>query len=440
MATKQLRAEQCSKSEIMYDVLPREQVVIVGDYTAYYGPISALNDGTPLQFDIKGAGTDYLDPSDIYLKLKVKITKADGKNIESTNAVAPINDIGNAMFSNVDLVMNNVVVSETSNMYGAKCYGSTLFSLPQDVKDTHLFMEGWHADQATKFDDALNTGYQVRRDRFALSKEVELKTKIHTDLSFQNRLIPSGIDLRMTLTRARDNYCLQSFDTVTETEPQEEYKLKITHAELQVRKVKLEPSCQLHLEKRIISTGAHFPVNHIVMKSYNIPSNSSTHVIDGLYNGQTPVMCMMGLTKNTSHNGDWKTTPWNYQHFDLNFLELNVEGTPVPSHPLQPDYAGGQYMDCFDTIYRGNLLLGSDMTHGVTYSDYKDGYCLYCFNLTPDKSDGSSHVARKEFGNVRLALRFAKATTETLTLVVLGQFSNVITIHGNRQVVFDYAR
>ena len=441
MATKQLRMDPCSKSEINYDTLPREQIVIVGDYTAYHGPTSALNDNTPIQFDIKGSGADYLDPSDIYLKLKVKLTKSDGNPVDSSNNVAPINDIGNAMFSNLDLVMNNAVVSNTSNMHHYKCYMSSLTNLSEDVKKTQLYMEGWHRDAAEKFDGPTNEGFLARKARFGNGNEVELKIKLQTDLGFQNRLIPNEVDLRITLTRAKDSFCLQSFDTVDAQNPQEQYKLSVTHAELQVRKVKLEPSCQVGLEKRIFSgSGAHFPVNHMVMKSYNIPTNSSTHSIDGLFNGQRPVMCMMGLVKNTAHNGDYKTSPWNFEHHSLNFLELNVDGQPVPSHPLQPDYAGGRYIDSFETIYRGNLMLGSDMTHGIRYSDYKDGYCLYAFNLTADKSDGSTHFVGKNFGNVRLALRFAKPTTETLTLIVLGQFSNIVTIHGNRQVVFDYAR
>ena len=441
MATsKKIKLGRCSKSEISYDTLPHEQVVILHDYTSYYGPTAALNDNTPLQFDVTNAGSDFIDPSDMYLKMKVKITKANGDNLASTDKVAPVNHIGAAMFSQFDFVMNNAVISQPTNMHHYKSYLHHLTNLPLDVKNTMLFMEGWHSDQAGSFDDAGNTGFVERAKRFALSKEVELKVKLHTDLGFQQKLIPNNVHIRITLTRAKNAFCLQSHDTVDTQNPQEQYKLTITHAELQVRKVRLEPGCQLEIERRILhGSGAHFPINHIVMKCFNIPTGSSTHSIDSLFEGQRPNVTVMGLVPNENFNGTWPSTPWNFQHHNVNFLELNIDGQPVPSHPLQPDYAGDKYMDAYETLYRGRLMLGTESTHGIKYGDYKNGNCLYIFNLTADKSDGMG-LATRPFGQVNVALRFTSPTTETLTLVVFAEFSNIITIFGDRQVAFDYAR
>ena len=96
-------------------------------------------------------------------------------------------------------------------------------------------------------------------------------------------------------------------------------------------------------------------------------------------------------------------------------------------------------MDAYETLYRGRLMLGTESTHGIKYGDYKNGNCLYIFNLTADKSDGMG-LATRPFGQVNVALRFTSPTTETLTLVVFAEFSNIITIFGDRQVAFDYAR
>ena len=62
---------ECSKSEITYDSLPFKQVAILDDYTVHHGPKSALNDDAPLTFEIAGSGEDYMDLSDLTLKLKV---------------------------------------------------------------------------------------------------------------------------------------------------------------------------------------------------------------------------------------------------------------------------------------------------------------------------------------------------------------------------------
>ena len=84
-------------------------------------------------------------------------------------------------------------------------------------------------------------------------------------------------------------------------------------------------------------------------------------------------------------------------------------------------------------------MLGDNITHGVTYDEYPNGYCLYCFNLTPDDSDGVSHVSQRKTGNIRLNLRWSTALTEAVSLIVLGQMQNTLTIDSNRDIIVDYA-
>ena len=430
---------RCTKTEVAYDAVPLRQVVVVDSYTSYHGPLAALSDNAPMQFVVQGSGADYYDPSDMRLKLKVKLIKVGDDAIANTDDVAPINDIANTMFSQVDVVLNDTVISQSTNMYPYKAYLSNLLGNSDDIKQTQLYMEGWETDLPGKFDAADNTGHTNRKTRFLGGKEVELRVRLHTDLAFQDRLIPNHVTCRMTLYRASDAFCLMA-PSASGAKPAT-YRLSVTDAQLEVRRVKLEPDCQLHIESKILSnTGAQLPIIHVQTNQYVIPKNVFSFQLDGMFRGQIPNSVVLGLVENAAVNGMYEKNPFNFKDFDLNYMQLTVEGVPVPSKPLQPNYAKGQYLDAYETIYRGTLMLDSGHTHGIKYPDYKDGNCLYAFDLTPDQSDGVEHVPHRRTGNVTLSLRFATQTPETLTLVVLGQMNNTITIDRSRNVLFDYTK
>ena len=266
-------------------------------------------------------------------------------------------------------------------------------------------------------------------------KEFELKGRVYTDLTFQNRLVPNGVTARLTLTRARPEFCLMAFE-----DDGPSYVASIAYANLEVRKVKLAPEVQLDIEQRVLGgAGAHFPITHTVMKNFTIPAGYSTHEIDGLFMGQRPYAVTLGFVRNSAFNGAWNRHPFRFDHFQLSCLSLSVDGKPVPSHPLEPDYGKGDYVDAYETLYKGSRMLGDDVSSGIRMADYPEGYCLYVFNLTPDKSDGHSHLSERKSGNVRLSMKWRVPLPETVTLIVLGQHENTITIDGHRNVVFDYA-
>ena len=435
--------EPCSKSELMYDALPPTQVAILDDYKVYCGPKAAVTDESPLTFEVTGSGDDYTDLGDAVLKLRVKLTLDNGDRVEHLKrdnspgqhpTVAPINGFLHSMFSQVDVSLNDTLISQSTNTYPYRAYMSTLLSYGAGAKKSWLSMELWENDLAGKFESTDNTGHSKRKNFVKNGREVDLKGRLHMDLAFQNRLLPNGVTARITLTRAKPSFTLMAF----EADPAA-YKIEITHASLEVRKVKLVPTYQLELEKTLAKSGARLPITHVVTKNFSIPMGISTFDLDGLFMGQLPNRIVLGLVENESFNGVYGKNPFNFKHFDLSFLCLNVEGKQVPGKPLQPDYEQGFYIDCYETLFTGTSMYGDDLGHGIDRSMYPNGFCLYCFNLTVDQSDGVSHVNPRRHGTVRASLNFAKTLPCTVTLIALGQFDNVITIDQHRNIIYDYA-
>ena len=74
----------CSKSEMELFSVPPTQMVIDDSEYVEYRPFGGLNALGPIEFVIPGTGSKYIDINNTQLYLKVKITKADGSNCDST--------------------------------------------------------------------------------------------------------------------------------------------------------------------------------------------------------------------------------------------------------------------------------------------------------------------------------------------------------------------
>ena len=70
--------------------------------------------------------------------------------------------------------------------------------------------------------------------------------------------------------------------------------------------------------------------------------NSFTH--DNLFLGQLPKRIVLGLLDNHAFNGDISLNPYNFQHDNLNYLAVRLNGQQVPWAPLQPSFSGSSYI------------------------------------------------------------------------------------------------
>ena len=136
--------------------------------------------------------------------------------MDANDEVGPINLTLHSLFSEVDIKINDTLISSTNNMYAYRAYLETLLSYGEDTKHSQLTASLYYKDDATHLDDAnptqaaANAGLKKRRSFFTNGRTVELLGTIHSDLFFQDRLLPSDIGFRMRLIRNKDAFCLMS--------------------------------------------------------------------------------------------------------------------------------------------------------------------------------------------------------------------------------------
>ena len=106
--------------------------------------------------------------------------------------------------------------------------------------------------------------------------------------------------------------------------------------------------------------------------------------------------------------------------------------------PIQPNYDGNLYIRAYNSLFSATSKLNHDEGNGISRDDYKDSYALYAFDLTADLGE-DDHFNLVKHGNVRLALKFADALAEKVTIIAFAEFDNVIELDRDRNVLVDFS-
>ena len=116
--------------------MPPTQTSVEHGCTMDYHPVSTLTDNGPIEFNIPGSGEDYIDLTNTFLHLGVKITAADGANIADAAAIGPVNLLMHSLFSQVDVALNDKLVSSSTNTYAYRAYLETLLNYGKEAKES----------------------------------------------------------------------------------------------------------------------------------------------------------------------------------------------------------------------------------------------------------------------------------------------------------------
>lgn len=419
---------ECAKSELDLFSVPLTQTSIEESKWVEYLPLNSVTENRgPLEFMISGSGEEYVDLSETYLHIIAKITNKDG-TVCTTKSVGPVNLFLHSMFSQVETSLNERLISSSANTYAYRSYLETLLSYGASAKKSFLTAAMWYKDTAGSMNSlSENKGFEVRQELSDASKSFSLIGRPHLDLCFQERLILNGIDIKMRFVRNKNEFCLMG-----------DGKVVIENASLFVRKVKLAPAVQLaHIKALEIGT-AKYPIRRVETKVFSAPKGNLTVNQESLFLGQLPQRVVIGCLETAAFNGSSELNPFNFQHFDIDFISLYWDGKQVPAKPLKPDFDNGLYARSFASLFTSTGMMNSNQGNCISWDDYSNGYTLFGFDLTSDLSHGE-HFHLLKTGSLRLEMNFKRALPSTINIIIYGEFQNILEIDRARNVIVDYS-
>ena len=110
-------------------------------------------------------------------------------------------------FSQVDVHLNDTLVTPSSNTYPFRAYVETLLSYGAEAKKTQLTSQLWYKDTAGHMEatqeNGGNAGLVERRRHIAGSRVVEMMGRLHVDLFMQDRFLINGVTVKIRLVRSK---------------------------------------------------------------------------------------------------------------------------------------------------------------------------------------------------------------------------------------------
>ncbi|XP_031785920.1 uncharacterized protein F54H12.2-like [Nasonia vitripennis] len=433
------------KSELDLFILPLTQTSIESSAYLYYKPISSLSDDSdsPLEFLIPSSTDHYIDLAHTMLHLTVQILPASDTPSENLK-VCPVNNFIHSMFDQIDIFFNQKLVSPPNNAYRYRAYIETLLNYAAPAMRSHLRSALWSIDTADAMDaapnldrkaDGANQGLINRLFFTAGGKAVDMIGHLHCDVFNQPKFLINGVDVRVRLVRSKDAFCLMDWSD------NGKFSVHIKEATLIVRRAKISPGILLAHANALAKTTAKYPLTRTEVKSFTLHSGILGDTLDNVILGHLPKRIILGFVKSKAFNDNRKLNPFNFQHFNINFISLYVDSVQVPSRPLQPRFTGDHklYVDAYHTLFSGTGIHYLNECLDIDRLSYPNGFCLFAFDLTPDLSAHfTSHWNLVRSGSLRVEVRFAEALTETLNCIVYEEFDNVLEIGSNRQIITDF--
>lgn len=432
----------CSSPQLDLFSTPMTQTSIESGSWAEFNPVSAITDSMPIEFDISGAGTSYIDLSQTQLIVRAQLLKGDGTPIDNTSHVAPCNLFLHSLFSEIDVKLNGTLISSSNNTYPYRAYLETLLSYGYDAKRSQLTSAMYFKDLGGNagFEEgdphaaaATNTGMKMRNSFFETGGIVPMQGPVHLDMMFQDRYLPSDVGMQLRFVRSKDAFSLMS-DAANPS-----FRVKIHECKLLIRKAYISPTVFVAQARAFEVGNAKYPIRRVVCKSYSVGTGMRDNVHEGLFTGQIPSRIVVGMVDNAAFNGAFNRNPYNFKHFNLSSIKIYVDGQVNNNiKAIECDFENHHSLAGYLSLFTGSGKYRRDEGLDIDRKEYERGYTLFAYDLSPDLSEEGYFNLAKE-GSIRVELKFAEALPNTVNVIAYAEFESIIEINREKQVLIDYA-
>lgn len=440
------------------DMFTSSQVLV--DFQRSYEEICfppANSDGPVLEFEFKTPKTEYggtvVDTRNIIVNLELQLidliksggggddTTADAAE-ESTAAAATddskaietnrpiwVNNLSQSLFQNIEIYLNGTLVSSSNNLHPYKSILEADLSYDPHYKNGYLATQGYvFEDNPKNFSDSTDKGFRRRFEIASSGNKFYFSFQINDCFlkGIDKYLLP-GVETRIRLTRALDQFVL--LKTNEKCVPRN-HSIKISSAFLTVHMLELRNETFRSIEKGLLLKAAQFDYRENLIYSFLISEGTSIYFKDDLFNRAPVSRLIFAMVPEENFTGSYTTNPFNFEDFDLDTVRIIREGTPVGGTPIN---VGNSHVRIYASTMRA---LGFD--HGgnsITLDNFSHHFCPV-FNLNADLHLDDGTIRPELTGaRVGIELKFEKATSKPIRLLIAGERRSVVLIDHNGEVI-----
>lgn len=428
-----------TKTELSLFDIPPTQVAVENTRWNEINLRNACTNTGPYEFHI-GPNPQFLHLAKNYLFIQLRITKEDGSVLIHNQAnpqvdplTGPINLIGKTLIRQVKLSLNGTEVFDSGDKYAFRAFLETELNYGQDARQSHLQAAMYAQDAPhNHIDDDQNVGLQTRAAPFRNSGWVQVMTPIHCDIFSQTKYLVNNIDLRLTLYRNSDAFCIMSPAAA------ERYKVEINSMKWYVKGVEVNKSVSLALERSLMQYTAKYPVRRVEIRTIHVNAGLRETPENAIFNGQVPRRLVIACVDADAYHGTYAKSPFNFKNYGIDEVSVTAAGQIYPAKPLTCNFEDNLYTRAFVQLFEGLGISDENKGNTVNMQKFKNGLCVFAFDLSPDEDDGCDHWDLVKEGATTVNIHFSQPTPAGgVEILVYGEFDNLLTINHTRNSFID---
>ncbi|KAI1298589.1 hypothetical protein HDE_04130 [Halotydeus destructor] len=412
--------------------VPPTQISVSTTRETEHRPLSVLNSRSPIEFHLNPSLNEYILMSETYLKLGIRIkvvntTTGAAASVGEYVKVQPVQNMLHSMFKSIEIMLGNKLITLAPQNYAYRAYLETLLGYAAGAKQSYMKASG-HGTGNDRIKMITPDSAEQAKGRL-----LELMGPLHTDLTFQNRAILGGTQMRIKLIPNDPTFY---FDIASG------YKVEVTFETCSLMVTTQDatgPLMEGHARALQVAT-AKYPITRTEVRSSTITAGSNSYIIDNLITSQLPRRLFVMFVKNNAFNGVYTESPYYFTNNNINFLATYVNGVQLPAIPYQPNFSKKLAVREYLALYRAINQNITDPSLFITYEEFMDGKTIFGFQYSPDLSNGcgcTGNLSPIKTGNFRLHVKFASSVPEAINVVCLAEYDNIIEIDQMRNVTTD---
>src|SRR5882724_7680874 len=362
-------------------------------------PVAPVQNSEVIEFIINPIRDQYIDLSKTKLYIRGKfVNAATSDDLVEAEPYFPINMLGNSLFKQCNVSFNDKQVSSGAQTFAHTSYLETLTSYNKGTKQSSLLPAMYVEDEAGKLDETTwgsNSGANTRRNICKTSKNVEMLVKLHSPVFNIDKCIPGNVKINVKLTRmAPEFYTMRraKHTALADSEDSATVIFNIETIYLKVFKVKPVNNVFIAQQSILLKTLANYVLPYVDTKLFTISQGFSAMSFDNIFLDLVPSRILLFMVDADAMNGSYTKNPYNFKHNNINHLVLVKDGVHHPPEGYQPDFTNGaRYLECYQDFMQCLDFWGRNKNNGITPNMYLDGFTIFAWDLTPDKSAATSN-------------------------------------------------
>ena len=376
-----------------------------------------INNNDLLEFRIPPNPKGQLDLSNVMIHFMVKVPTHTNK----VTILRPQNFFGAKQFSSLEIRVNGESITRKacSNEYFLGSYFQHICNYSSDYLVSAFRPAGvFDCDQTTSKD--LHAITATQKTEFATLREgsddneFEIYMSVDSSIFGSTDLLPSNTPVDLSFERSGSEISSIIMKDITMTA--EVNNLKDVY--LTIPFVCDEQLFQL--ERNAISRPIKIVYDDYVIRRFNLPTGSTSVMLNNVMSGELPTKLFWGLQDATSFTGSFNTSSTRFTQYKMLKSNLYIDGKEVSGFPMtmSSDHITIPYVNfLYNTDKTQNGLLSTTLS----MSEYENGNFIL-----------SASINKNSSGSLSFGFEFEEPVSSDIILVTCGMMDKTLKLDHNR--------